>query len=205
VAIQFQQDYQLLELNPVDDWDKATRNYRRLVHVWHPDRYAQRPRERIHAQQHFIELTKAFNNLRSFYRENHRLPFEAIKQSVADSPEPPAHQRVKPEDVAVAESSILNKRKPSTQSHKSSPLKPLLWIIPALATVAAGMAVFFVIDRNAKQNTIEEAKRVLRTVQPSEFMADSAKISEANSRAVIVHGSGTSGKMGDKLAKDIFK
>lgn len=205
MAIQFQHDYRLLELDPVADWAKANKNYRRLVHIWHPDRYAQRPRERVHAQTQFIELTKAFNNLRGFYRENSRMPFEQIKQSVADSPEPPVNQRIKPEDTAVAESSILNKRKPSTKSLTSSLIKPLLWIIPTCAVVIGGIAVFAIIDRNAKLNTIEEAKRVLRSVKPSEYMADSEKITKANRRINLVSGSATDGKMGDKLAKDLFK
>lgn len=205
MAIQFQHDYQLLELDPLDDWNQASKNYRRLVHIWHPDRYAQRPRERVHAQNQFIELTKAFNNLRSFYRENHRLPFEQIKQAFADSPEPPEHRRLAPEDTAILELGILNKRKTSAKSRNASLVKPLLWAIPACAAVLGALAVFVVIDRNTKLNTIEEAKRVLRTVQPSEYMADSAKITKANNRANIVSGSNTSGKMGDKLAKDLFR
>ena len=205
MAIQFEQEYQLLELEPSANWKGAQDNYRRLVHVWHPDRYAQRPRERIHAQQQFIELTKAFNNLRTFYRENQRLPFEQIKQAIADSPVPPTHQQIQPKDAAVLESSILNKRKPSTQSLKPNPFKPLLWIVPSIATIVVGVAVFVVIDRNAKLNTIEEAKRVLRNVQPSEYMANSAEITRANNRANIVDPNAKTGKMGDQLAKDFFK
>ncbi len=205
MAIQFQRDYELLELEPSSDWEQASASYRKLVHAWHPDRYAQRPRERVHAQQHFIELTKAFNNLRSFYRKNKRLPFEPIKQSVADAPEPPAHKRVKPADDAVMESSILNKRKPSSNSDKSGRSKSFMWLVPAAATICAGLAVFIVIDMNTNKKSVEEAKRILQNVEPSEFLVDSTKVSEANNRAKFVNGPGTSGKMGDKLAKDLFK
>lgn len=205
MAIEFEQEYQLLELDPSSDWKTARTNYRRLVHVWHPDKYAQRPREKIHAQQQFIDLTKAFNNLRAFYRENNRMPFEKIKHAIADSPEPPEHLQIKPEDGAVSESSILNKRKPSNKSLKSNIYTPLLWAIPAVATVVAGIAVFIVIDRNAKLRTIEEAKRVLRTVQPSEYMANSEEISKANNRANLVNPAQGNRKMGDQLAKDLFK
>ena len=205
MAIQFQHDYQRLELDPASDWKTAQGNYRRLVNVWHPDRYTNRPRERVYAQQQFIELTKAFNNLRTFHRENSRLPFEQIKQSIADSPVPPEHQQIKPEDVAVEESSILNKRKPSTSSQQSSKWTPLLWAIPALATIAAGIGVFVVIDKNAKRDRIEEAKQVLRNVQPSEYLANTEEIAKANSRANAVNPATGNRKMGERLAKDLFK
>ena len=205
MAIEFQQNYALLELDPSADWAKANRNYRRLVHAWHPDRFAQRPRERVHAQQQFIELTKAFNNLRTFYRQNHRLPFEQIKQAIADPPEPPSHQSISPKDETVFEKGILNKRKPSPLKGKSKLFKPLLWALPVGATIAAGMVVFIMVDRSAKLNTIEEAKRVLRSAEPSQYMRDSEKISQANSRAVLLNQTSGGGKMGDKLVKDVFK
>ncbi len=205
MAIQFQQNYQLLELTPADNWETASKNYRRLVNVWHPDRFTDRPRERIHAQQQFIELTKAFNNLRTFYRKNHRLPYEQIKQAIADSPEPASHQRVSPADKTVFEKGILNKRKPSLLKRKSRFLKPLLWGLPVGATIAAGMLVFVIVDRNAKLNTIEEAKRVLRNAEPSEYMRDSTEISKANSRTLLLNSTSGGGKMGDKLARDVFK
>lgn len=205
MAIQFEQEYRLLELDTGANWSIAQANYRRLVHAWHPDRYAHRPREKMHAQSQFIELTKAFNHLRSFYRQNHRLPFEQIKQAIADPPEPETHQQIRPEDGSINELSILNKRKPSTKLLKPSLLKILLWVIPAFATVAAGCAVFFIIDRNTKQNAIEEAKRVLRTVQPSEYMANTEELTKATNRANIVNPVEGNRKMGDKLAKDLFK
>jgi len=205
VAIHFQDDYQLLELDSSASWEQANENYRRLVQVWHPDRYSERPTELVHAQNQFIDLTKAFNNLRGFYRENSRLPFEQITQSTVDSSEPPEHQRIHPEDHAVLESSMLNKRKPSHRSLRSNASKPWLWIVPTLATVAAGVAVFFVIDRNAKLDTIEQAKRVLNNVQPSEYMADSEKINKANSRASMVSGAVANGQTGDKITKDLFE
>jgi len=175
------------------------------VHAWHPDRFEQRPRERIHAQQQFIELTKAFNNLRTFYRENHRMPFEQIKHAIADDPVPPAPQRVSPDDDKMFETGILNKRKPSKTILNTGWLKPLMWILPTGAIIFAGMVAFVVIDRNAKMSTIEEARRVLQSAAPSEYMRDNDKISQANSRAVLLNKSGGGGKMGDQLTKDIFK
>lgn len=188
MAIEYKLEYELLELDPIDGWDKAKQNYRRLVNSCHPDRFARRPRERIHAQQQFIELTKAFNNLRSFYRENQRMPFERIRQSVADNPVPAEHLRITPNDQVVLESGILNKRKPSPKTSNPSRLKPLLWAIPALAALVVGFGIFLVIDRNAKLSTIEEAERVLRETTPSEFLTKSDEISQANRRAAVING-----------------
>lgn len=203
MAIQFQHNYQLLELNPGSDWETAKKNYRRLVHACHPDRFAQKPRERMHAQQKFIELTKAFNNLRAFHRENHRMPFEQIKHAVADSPEPPPGQRVTTNDETMFKTGILNKRKPSNE-HLKSNLRSMLWLVPTGASIIIGLMVFMIIDRNTKMNTIEEAQRVLNSSEPSEYIRDSEKISKVNSRAVLLNESGSS-KMGDKLARDLFK
>lgn len=188
MAIQFQENYELLELEAGDDWATANANYRRLVHAWHPDRFTNQPRERVHAQQKFIELTKAFNNLRAFYRENNRLPFERIQHAVADSPVPPAHQRVEPEDQAVLESGILNKRKPSSKAMDSNRKKHWLWLIPAALTLFGGLFVFALFDRQAKMEGIEEAKRVLRDVEPSEFMTNKEEIKRSNNRKGIVRG-----------------
>ena len=205
MAIQFQENYKLLQLDSQANWETANRNYRRLVHAWHPDKFAQRPREKEYAQQRFIELTKAFNNLRTYYRQYQRMPYQQLKHAVADSPEPPAHQKISPADKTVFESGILNKRKPSSRYGRNRSLKPLLWILPAAATICAGLFAFVIVDRNAKLITIEEAKRVLRDAQPSEFMADDAAISQSNSRAVMLNRAGGNGKMGDKLARDLFK
>lgn len=204
MAIQFQQNYQLLELDPTSNWEMANKNYRRLVHIWHPDRFAQRPRERIHAQQQFIELTKAFNNLRAFYRENHRLPYEQIRHSVADSPEPPQHQQVVTNDESLFKTGILNKRKPSTKTLQASAMKPLLWILPTCAIILGAFVAFFLIDRSAKLNTIEEATRVLSTAEPSEYNVDNEGISRVNSRAVLLDKS-SDGSIGERLGKDLFR
>jgi len=133
------------------------------------------------------------------------MPFQRIKQAVADSPVPEPHQQIRPKDETVLESSILNKRKPSPDIAKPSRLKPFLWALPVAATLVIGMGAFFVIDRNAKISSIQEAERVLRDVQPSEYLTDSQKISRANSRNVMMTGKSNGGKMGDKLGRDLFR
>lgn len=206
MAIQFQNNYQLLELDTRADWDTANKNYRRLVHKWHPDRFVDRPRERVHAQQQFIELTKAFNNLRAFYRENNRLPLESIKRTSTNTPKPASPESVISASDVELHSGFLNKRKPSLKSGRSSKLKPFLWAIPVGATLLAGMASFVVIDRNAKLKTIEEAQEVLRNAEPSPYKRDTAKIAQSQRRSTLLdQSSGSNGNMGNKLSKDMFR
>ena len=204
MAIQYQKNYQLLELAKGADWATANKHYRRLVHQWHPDRFVQRPREQVHAQQQFIEITKAFNNLRTFYRENNRLPFESIKQSATEARQPTVQQQVSPKNDAELKMGFLTKRKRSFKTLRSSKLKPLLWAIPVGATVLVGMFVFVIIDRNAKLKTIEAANRVLQNVEPSEYSSDSTKIGQANRRSTLLKQS-SDGNLGNKLAKDMFQ
>jgi len=167
VAIQYQFEYDLLNLQPGDGWDKARANYRQLVNQCHPDRFAQRPRERAHAQQEFIELTKAFNTLRNFQRENNRMPFDRVTQASKDPVKPKPHQAVSPDEELW---------------------KPIAWSFAAVATIFAGFSVFLIMDRNAKKLSIQEAKRVLRTVEPSEYLADSEAITKANNRSMLMNG-----------------
>jgi len=204
VAIQFKRDYELLELEPTSNWELTRANYRRLVNIWHPDRFTDKPRERAHAQQQFIELTKSFNNLRSFYRENKRMPFERMTQSVSDLPEPPVSKRVNPKDHEIVQNSILNKRKPSKVSTRASPLRANWWIIPTVLTIVAGLFVFMYIDRSTRYKQIEEAKRVLRSTEPSAYMPNREAIAKHGNTNRMMNGADAK-KVGEQLAKDVFK
>jgi len=191
VSTQYRRDYELLELDRISDWDAARANYRRLVNVWHPDRYSDRPDEQEHAQKIFIELTKSFNNLRNFYREKNRLPyqFEAI-ESVSQA-EPHPEQRIETNESDVTQSGILKQRKSAdaytqNQRPKRSPL-----FIPALLTIAGGIGIFIYMDMSEKNRASQEAARVLSNTEPSEFLQDSGKIGAQNQRKNMVLGNGS--------------
>ncbi len=204
MAIQFQRDYELLELEKECDWTLARTSYRRLVNVWHPDRFANRPRERAHAQQQFIELTKSFNNLREFYKQNNRMPFERMTHAVSEPAEPPIQKSVSPVDDDLVENGILNKRKLSGNKKSLWSKVRSWWVIPAAFAIAGSVMVFSYIDRSAHQQTVEEAKRVLRNTQPSSFMPDRDAIKKQNNTQRLVNST-NSGTIGDKLARDVFK
>ncbi len=206
MAIDFQHDYAELELEERANWAMAQINYRRLVNHWHPDRYVQRPRERVHAQQQFIELTISFNNLRTFYRQNKRLPFERITvKKAASSSTPSQQQQVNPAEADILDSSIINNRKTATRrAVVSKSAKSAYWMLPIAFLLMCTLGLFVVMDRNAKKKSIEEAKAVLREVVPSAYMPNNEDINKQNARGAMIGGQGN-GKLGDKLMQDIFK
>ncbi len=191
MSTQFHRDYELLELDRISDWDTARANYRRLVNIWHPDRYSNRPVEREHAQKVFIELTKSFNNLRNFYREKNRLPYEFDAIESVKPAEPRPEQRVDQDETNVTQSGILKQRKSSEIKATSAPSNRSSWLIPSLLTIAGGIGIFIYMDMSAKNRATEEAARILRTTKPSEFLQDSGKIGAQNQRKNMVLGNGS--------------
>ena len=73
---EFRESYEDLGLDGEADWPTIQATYRRLVNKWHPDRHQHSNTDKTHAQQEFIRVTRAFNDLRDFYREYHRLPLQ---------------------------------------------------------------------------------------------------------------------------------
>ncbi len=197
--IDYKQDYKLLELHDREDWQRARANYRRLVHIWHPDKYARRPRERQHAQQQFIALTKSYDNLRTFYRDNGRLPFEPHKQK-------------EPEALLQTEAKKLRKGADDTNWQKSSaqatglesgilgrdssqhvPLTAenrghtkFLWLAAGCLVLGATVFTFFLLDQRANQRIAETGREVVRQAPRSEFMPSAAEIRRSEARGAFV-------------------
>ena len=212
----FRQDYEALGLDERADWTTARASYRRQVNLWHPDRYAQRPREGVHAQQRFIQLTRSFESLRSFHRANHRLPFEPIR-----TPRPPAAgadpaaerdpsgrtapgPAERPSETAVLEAGILNVRSPKARRRRPGRLGRLIWPAAIASLVLGMLGAFLVLDRNARRATLEEGRDVLRRTAPSEYMPSAAEVQRRSSRGTFVERE-DSGRIGDQLMEDVFR
>lgn len=187
----FTQHYRLLELNDRDDWETARVHYRRLVNLWHPDRFAQRPREKAHAQQQFINLTKSYNALRNFYRKNHRLPFQSAhaaskKVKTRQPPEPQTHRPA--HDETTMDDNLLA-REPSRRgswSRKPGLLRKLAWLA-AGGTVMAGTIMFFlVLDRNANRAIAEQGREIVKDAPKSEFMPTAVEIRRSKTRGAFI-------------------
>jgi len=191
----FKSDYEQLELDDRANWAQARVNYRRLVHLWHPDKYAQRPRERKHAQQQFILLTKSYDNLKTFERNNGRLPFE------------PANSPPKGDETKPHASSTRTKKRPTVhqdfdnlspgalaRDHTATDtavIKPastgkILWAIGGVTLLLATIVTFFLLDRSANQKVIEYGREAIREAPESEFMPSAAEIRKSESRGAFI-------------------
>ncbi|MEE9334084.1 MAG: DnaJ domain-containing protein [Granulosicoccaceae bacterium] len=204
MANDFLHDYESLQLAKDASWNEAQTSYRKLVHRWHPDRYAQRPRELAHAQKQFIELTKCFNNLRNFYRKNDRLPFERNRVSAAKPSVPKKQQRVESVNGLEPDLKILNNGKNKNNNSLFAKLKPLVWTALAGVLIIGSLAVLFVMDKQTRQRNIEQARDVLKDTKPSEFLPKTDRIKKQNNRGAIMNNT-AQGRLGDQLMQDVFR
>jgi len=171
----------------------ARAKYRKLVHIWHPDKHADRPRERDHAQKQFIALTTAFNNLKDFHKLHNRLPFEG-KQ-----PEAPRPDAVLGSNVSAmgkksrVDTNNLNldtlsrdTSKTDDRVKKKSPLKKILWVATASVVICTTVAFFLLIDQKAGQRNMEHAKRVLKNAPESEFKTSEREIRRSVAKGAFI-------------------
>ena len=213
----FRQDYETLALDERADWQTALVTYRRQVNLWHPDRFVDRPRERAAAQRRFIQLTRAFDSLRAFHRRNRRLPFEPIRRAAPESRAGASARNARSTSARPDESA----RSGDDEHVASEPegglldagrtLRPrgrrslrYLWPASAALLLGATVALFVVMDRNARQATLEEGRDVLRRTAPSEYMPSAAEVQRRSSRGAFVERE-DSGKIGDQLMEDVFR
>jgi len=146
----FERDYQMLELDRDASWADARHNYKRLVNRWHPDRFAARPREKQHAQGRFIEVTKSYNNLRTFHRQHSRLPLQNPKFG-----------------APRVEDTMGSMRNAKTGGKK----RPMWFFVVPLVCLAIGtISVFIVLEKRIAAQNREAAIEVLNNAKPSEFL-----------------------------------
>lgn len=223
VTHDFRQDYETLSLDDRATWEMARTSYRRQVNLCHPDRYALRPRERVHAQQRFIRLTRSYDSLKGFYRTHRRLPFEPIPPPAAPEatgvdawdaatrpsergPGAPNSRRARrPSEAALLEAGILNLRPDAAgEPRRRSTLARLRWPLLGAAMVLGTLAIFLLLDRGARRATLAEGREVLRRSEPSAFMPSAAEVQRRSSRGVFIERE-DSGRLGDQLMEDIFR
>ena len=211
-AHDFRPDYTILELDDRADWKTTRAQYRRLVHLWHPDRYAKRPRELEHAQQQFILLTKSYDNLKNFHRSYGRLPFEP-SAGVAAKTEAKMANRTRErkssryrENRATSRDTVANDRRDRSEpcgieagivSRDPGTIPPviaanpqirqrILWAFFAGAMIFATAAVFYVLDKKASREVIERGREVIRQAPLSDFMPTNAEIRRSEAKGAFV-------------------
>ncbi len=201
----FKADYALLELNHRADWKTVRAKYRHLVHLWHPDRFAQRPRERVHAQTQFIALTQSYTRLKAFQRQHGRLPFEPIKARTHDGIRATStpgkktsddrtgqHDR---SDVNITDTTIddiepgILGRKSGTGTasmSKSRSSTRVIWILLGCFAILATLSVFFFLDRKANLEIMERGREAVRDAPASDFMPSASEIRKSEAKGAFV-------------------
>ncbi|MGQ7844956.1 DnaJ domain-containing protein [Granulosicoccus sp. 3-233] len=201
----FRPDYAALELNDRADWEAVRANYRRLVHLWHPDRYAMRPRERVHAQQNFISLNKSYTHLRNFHREYGHLPFEptanrstntnmdiftpdarrkAFRDNTSDSHRAAPGTATSVPDV---EPGVLGRDRTIRASGPDSRSRNrIVWALAGCSIIFATLFIFFLLDRKANEAILERGREVVRDAPASDFMPSAAEIRRSEAKGAFV-------------------
>lgn len=199
----FRPDYAALELNHNDDWGTVRENYRRLVHRWHPDRYAQKPRERAHAQQQFINLTIAYTQLRNFHRDHGHLPFQPAPTQSRRNDEQSASDRQHAGDRRsksrqrrpghIADDSDLLARKPANRDRDSSDSSArsrdrgrLAWMMAGGAVIVMTIATFVILDRQASLAVLERGREAVRQAPESDFMPTPGEIRRNEAKGAFI-------------------
>lgn len=188
----FARHYRQLELDDDADWNSARANYRRLVHLWHPDRFTERPLERANAQQEFIKLTKSHNVLRNFYRENRRLPFQVARVAGTQSSESSHDDARKEQDIfddtSVMDSSIL-KRDPTRRTQttiQSRFFKKATWMALGVCILLGTVMFFLILDRNANRAIAEKGREIVKEAPQSDFLPSASEIRRSQTRGAFV-------------------
>ncbi len=208
----FEPEYRELELEIDADWNTVQASYRRLVNLWHPDRFAQQPDERDHAQARFIRLTRAFRRLRQYYRANHRLPLQPIaapddlaEDRIARDRDAQIHaESVSPAESEVAGASIFSEDVERGKHRDSGKRTVWFWAIPGVFVVCATLAAFFVFDQKQKRDAFNAGREVLRSTAPSAYMPTSNEVRRQSTRGAFVQGD-NNGTLGDQLMPNVFK
>ena len=190
---EFARHYEHLELDDRADWNTAKEKYRTLVNRWHPDRFAQRPREQIRAQQQFIDVTKSYKALRNFYRTNNRMPFQSARVTGQKHSVNPAHEHGADhpgDDVlpSTRENGILgrDKTEDALAADKPRRLRNIL-LITAVCSMMFGTILFFlIIDRKANQAVMEKGREIVKDAPESEFLPSASEIRKSQTRGAFV-------------------
>lgn len=215
MSITHRRDYEELGLDEGADYAAARAAYRRLVNVWHPDRYANRPRERDHAQQRFIGLTRSFDRLRAFHREHRRLPFETVVPRAPETLRGDRAERLDTErrrrsepavavDVELSGDELLGTGGRARAPSRGPRRPALAWLGAgaAIAAVALAVVALVVLDRHERQETWRDGRDVLLETEPSEFMPSATEVRHRSTRGTFV--TREDGELGDRLMEDLF-
>ena len=70
-------NYRVLGIPPGASWKQLRQAYKKLVNVWHPDRYQQNARKKRQAEEKTKEITRAYKELAEYHKKFGVLPLTA--------------------------------------------------------------------------------------------------------------------------------
>lgn len=121
--------YRILDVNPACSWDELRRAYKVQIHLWHPDKFADKTAEKAAADDKIKGITTAHQQLVVFYREHGKLPAAEVVVTPRQLPQP---ERKRPRAAA-----------PSNRSHHTPTSKKKSGIMPILVSIIIIVNVFW--------------------------------------------------------------
>src|SRR3990172_12279679 len=88
-------NYRILGIPPGASWKQLRQTYKKLVNVWHPDRYQQNARKKRQAEEKTKEITRAYKELAEYHKKFGVLPLadEPETHEAEDAPPPIVPER----------------------------------------------------------------------------------------------------------------
>ena len=159
-SLSYQNCYDILSLANDADWEDANLSYRRLVQRWHPDRYA--GREQAEAEQHFIQITKAYNKLKGYHQKNKSLPFASVKADIPES----SLGRIGANGGTTGNNSSQPPRAPSSGNLVQKRISPVMWIA-GISFLLGGVILLVMISQLEKKSSEKnrESARLQRVLE----------------------------------------
>jgi hypothetical protein len=79
-------NYRILGIQPGASWKQLRQAYKKMVNVWHPDRFQQDARQKKLAEEKTKEITQSYQELAGYYKKFGALPLpvEQVATPVAD-------------------------------------------------------------------------------------------------------------------------
>lgn len=188
----FKTDYAILHLENTADWATVRAHHRKLVQRWHPDKFLDKPRERIHAQKHFIEITKSYNRLKEFQKQHGRMPYaytaepsKADPQQHGSVPNAGSCGHIDPGNLNLGTLS-RDDDKIDERILKPSPVRKIIWTTTASIVIISTIILFFILDQRASKRNLQKSQQVLREVPESAFNPSQSEIRRGLSKGAFI-------------------
>lgn len=126
-------NYRILGVQPGASWKQLRQAYKKMVNVWHPDRFQQDARQKKLAEEKTKEITQSYKELADYYAKFGVLPLPVEMEEPPVAVPSPAPVVPAEEPVAVAETA-----EPAPAATSAGNVRP--WISRHRARIIAALA-----------------------------------------------------------------